>query len=156
MERRGGAGILHSLLQNPKKPQIWKLNMDINRGGYGEKREVKKMPPETARISHPKTLNNTKTFNNTRRQLKTPENNNQWRWAENISTRRRAEYEEKRKIWENSTKEEENSYPTRLWRMSEEDSKLGEGRGEREKGENTRGGTTTWSDYGRWLEKRNS
>ena len=53
--------------------------MDINRGGYGEKREVEKMPPETVRISHPKTLNNTKTSNNARRQLKTPENNNQWR-----------------------------------------------------------------------------
>ena len=46
---------MHSLLQNLKKPQMWKLNMDINREGYGEKRELIKMPAETVRISHPKT-----------------------------------------------------------------------------------------------------
>ena len=49
--------------------------MDINRKGYEEKTELGKMPPETAIISHPKTPNNMKTSNNTRRQLKAPENN---------------------------------------------------------------------------------
>ena len=49
--------------------------MDINRKGYREKRELRKMSPETVRISHPKTPNNMKTSNNTQRQLKTPKNN---------------------------------------------------------------------------------
>ena len=31
-EKKGGAGISHSLLENLKTPQIWKLNMDINKG----------------------------------------------------------------------------------------------------------------------------
>ena len=53
--------------------------MDINRGGYGEKTELEKMPLEKTTISHPKTPNNMKTSNNTRKQLKTPKNNSRWR-----------------------------------------------------------------------------
>ena len=41
-ERKGGAGISHSSLENPKTSQIWKWNMD-NRNGYIEEREVGKM-----------------------------------------------------------------------------------------------------------------
>ena len=127
----GRTGILHSLLQNLKKPQIWKLNMDINRGGYREKTELEKMPLEKTTISHPKTPNNTKTSNNTWRQLKAPENNSRWRWTENTSTWRRVEYGEERKIWGKSAKNGENNYPTRLWRMSGEDTKLGGEKGKR-------------------------
>ena len=85
--------------------------MDINRGGYEEKTKLGKMAPETATISNPKTPNNTKTSNNTRRQLKAPENNSQWRWAENTSTRRRPKYGETRKIWGNLAKKWKKQQP---------------------------------------------
>ena len=131
MERRGGSGNIALFTSKPQKSQIWKLNMDINRGGYGEKTELEKMPLEKTTISHLKTPNNTKTSNNTRRQLKAPENNSRWRWTENTSTWRRAEYGEERKIWGNSAKKGENNYPTRLRTMSGEDTKLGGEKGKR-------------------------
>ena len=78
----GEAGILHSLLQNPKKTPNMKIKYGHkqrgiwrkDRGGYGEKTELEKTT-----ISHPKTPNNTKRSNNTRKQLKAPKNNSRWR-----------------------------------------------------------------------------
>ena len=75
----GEAGILHSLLQNPKKTPNMKIKYGHKQRRYEEKTELKKMSPETATISHPKTPNNTKRSNNTRRQLKAPKNNSRWR-----------------------------------------------------------------------------
>ena len=74
-ERRGRGGrggrererISHILLENKKKPEIRKWNMD-NRGGYREEREKsgkwhsykKNLALETSRIAHPKILENNK------------------------------------------------------------------------------------------------
>ena len=53
--------------------------MDIIKGDTKKAKTHKKMFPETTTISHPKTPNNTKTSNNTQRQLKAPEYNSRWR-----------------------------------------------------------------------------
>ena len=50
MDRREGAGISYSLLQNPKKPQIWKLNMDIIKGDTKKARTQKDVPRNSYNI----------------------------------------------------------------------------------------------------------
>ena len=138
-----GAGISHSLLQNPKKTPNIKIICGHKQRGYEEKTELEKMPLEMTTISH------SKTSNNTWRQLKAPENNSRWRWAENTSTQRRAKYGKERKISGNSAKEWENRNPTRLFRMSGEDTKLGGvkmGNG----WENRMGNNNYTTDYGGW------
>ena len=92
---------------------------------------IKNLAPEIARISHPKTPNNT------RRQPKTLENKNRWRKTENIGTRRRAEMhksiekhrcgdkwgmsmEKRGKLGEKSRKNGRKQVPGRLRRMSME------------------------------------
>ena len=79
--------------------------MDIIKGDT-KKARTQKDVPETATISYPKTPNNTKTSNNTQRQLKAPENNSRWRYL------RRVEYGEERKISGNSVKNGENRNST--------------------------------------------
>ena len=87
MERRGENGNIALFTSKPEKSPNMKIKYGHkqrwirrkNRGGYGEKTELEKMPIKKTIISHPKTPNNTKTSNNTRRQLKAPENNSRWR-----------------------------------------------------------------------------
>ena len=82
MERRGENGNITLFTSKPEKTPNMKIKYGHkqrgiwrkDRGGYGEKTELEKTT-----ISHPKTPNNTKTSNNTRRQLKALENNSRWR-----------------------------------------------------------------------------
>ena len=115
---------------------------------------IKNLAPETARISHPKTPDNT------RRQLKTPKNNSWWRRAKNTGTWRRVEMHRsakkhthvemsggwvwRRKIGGKSGKWGKNSYLARLWRMSGKKSKL---RGKRENGREQEGEVLGFSGF---------
>ena len=73
MERRGGSGSIALFTSKLKKTPNMKIKYGHKQRGYEEKTELEKMPPEMVTISHPKTTNNT------RRQLKAPENNSRWR-----------------------------------------------------------------------------
>ena len=73
MKRRGENRNIALFTSKPEKTPNMKIKYGHKQRGYEEKTELEKMPPEMVTISHPKTPNNTKTSNNTRRQLKTPE-----------------------------------------------------------------------------------
>ena len=79
MERREGSGNITLFTSKPEKTPNMKIKYGHKQRGYEEKTKFEKMSPETATISHPKTPNNTKTSNNTQRQLKALENNSRWR-----------------------------------------------------------------------------
>ena len=73
MKRRGENGNIALFTSKPEKTPNMKIKYRHKQRGYEEKIELEKMPLEMVTISHPKTTNNT------RRQLKAPENNSRWR-----------------------------------------------------------------------------